>query len=117
VPATAYDTVFECSGAPPAVSAALRAVRRAGTVAQVGMLPDRPVEVNLAPFVSKEVSFVGSFRFDDEIDEAVRLLAGHPGMRSIITHVVPADRAEEAFDLARDSERSGKVVVSLWLDR
>jgi L-idonate 5-dehydrogenase len=30
--------------------------------------------------------------------------------------VVPADRALEAFDVARDSERSGKVVVSLWLD-
>jgi L-idonate 5-dehydrogenase len=29
---------------------------------------------------------------------------------------VPADRVLEAFDLARDSERSGKVVVSLWLD-
>lgn len=98
------------------MSQALRSVRRAGTVAQVGMLPDRPVEVNLAPFVSKEVTFTGCFRFDDEIDEAVRLLAANPAIRSIITHVVPADRAQEAFDLARDSQRSGKVVVSLWLD-
>src|SRR3954466_8596088 len=31
VPATAYDTVFECSGAAPAVSQALWSVRRAGT--------------------------------------------------------------------------------------
>jgi L-idonate 5-dehydrogenase len=116
VPENAYDTVFECSGAAPAVSQALRSARRAGTVAQVGTLPDRPVEVNLAPFVSKEVTFTGCYRFDDEIDEAVQLLAARPEMGRIITHVVPADRALEAFDVARDSERSGKVVVSLWLD-
>jgi L-idonate 5-dehydrogenase len=72
--------------------------------------------VNLAPFVSKEVTFTGCYRFDDEIDEAVLLLAAHPELSRIITHVVPADRALEAFDVARDSERSGKVVVSLWLD-
>jgi L-idonate 5-dehydrogenase len=116
VPATAYDTVFECSGAAPAVSQALRSVRRAGTVAQVGMLPDRPVGVNLAPFVSKEVTFTGCFRFDDEIDEAIELLAAHPEIARVITHVIPADRVQEAFDIARDSQQSGKVVVSLWLD-
>jgi L-idonate 5-dehydrogenase len=91
-------------------------VRRAGTVAQVGMLPDQPVGVNLAPFVSKEVTFTGCFRFDDEIDEAIELLAAHPEIAQVITHVVPVDRVQEAFDIARDSQQSGKVVVSLWLD-
>lgn len=114
LPAMAYDVVFECSGAAPAVSPALSAVRRAGTVVQVGMLPNETVGVNLAPFVSKEVTYVGTFRFNDEIDDAVALLAAHPAIASIITHVIPADDAVAAFETARDSRISGKVLVDLW---
>ncbi len=110
----AYDVVFECSGAAPAVSPALSAVRRAGTVVQVGMLPNEMVGVNLAPFVSKEVTYVGTFRFNDEIDDAVALLDAHPAIASIITHVIPADDAVAAFETARDSRISGKVLVDLW---
>jgi len=116
VPVMAYDLVFECSGVAAAISPALAAVRRAGTVVQVGMLPNEKVGVNLAPFVSKEVTYLGSFRFDNEIDEAIELLAGNPRIASVITHVVPADQAVEAFKIAQDSQASGKVVVSLWLD-
>ncbi len=37
-----------------------------------------------------------------------------PRSSSVITHVLPADDAEGAFAVARDSERSGKVVVAVW---
>lgn len=116
IPTIAYDFVFECSGVAVAVSTALQAVRRAGTVVQVGMTPNAPIGVNLAPFVSKEVTFRGTFRFDDEIDEAVELLAGTAELASIVTHVIGADEIERAFEVARDSQSSGKVVVSLWPD-
>jgi L-idonate 5-dehydrogenase len=116
MPVMAYDLVFECSGVAVAISPALAAVRRAGTVVQVGMLPNEKVGINLAPFVSKEVTYLGSFRFDDEIDEAIELLADYPRFASVITHVVPVDQVVEAFEIARDSQASGKVVVSLWLD-
>jgi L-idonate 5-dehydrogenase len=116
MPVMAYDLVFECSGVAAAISPALTAVRRAGTVVQVGMLPNEKVGINLAPFVSKEVTYLGSFRFDDEIDEAIELLADYPRFASVITHVVPVDQVVEAFEIARDSQASGKVVVSLWLD-
>jgi L-idonate 5-dehydrogenase len=116
IPSLAYDVVFECAGAAPAVSQALAAVRRAGIVAQVGILPNEPVGINLASFISKEVTFKGCFRFDDEIDEAIQLLVEHPWIARVITHVIPADKAIEAFDLAKDSQESGKVVLSLWLE-
>ena len=116
IPTMAYDVVFECSGVPVAVTSALAAVRRGGTVAQVGMLPNDNIGVNLAPFVSKEVTFVGCFRFDDEIDDAIDLLAKHPAIANVITHVIDADDYEEAFATAKNSAESGKVVVSLWLD-
>jgi hypothetical protein len=34
----------------------------------------------------------------------------------VLTHELTADRAEEAFRAAQDSEASGKVLVSLWHD-
>jgi L-idonate 5-dehydrogenase len=113
LPAEAFDVVLECSGVPVAVSAALNAVRRAGVVVQVGMLPGEPVGINIAPLVSKEVQLRGAFRFSDEIDRAVELLASRPELEQVITHELPADEAEKAFAIAKDSEASGKVVVAL----
>jgi len=91
-------------------------VRRAGTMVQVGVLPNEPRPVNLAPLVSKEVTMIGSFRFDDEIGEAIDLLATDPLISEVITHVYPATEVEQAFATALDSAVSGKVVVSMWLD-
>jgi len=82
----------------------------------VGTLPDDPRPVNLTALVSKELQPRGAFRFDDEIDEAVTLLAERPGIESVITHVLPAEQAVEAFATAKDSEASGKVIVALWPD-
>jgi len=116
VPALAYDVVFECSGVAPAVTTALAAVRRAGTVVQVGILPANAISVNLEPLVSREVRYLGTFRFDDEIDQAITLLAEHPEIGQVITHVIDADHIVQAFETARNSQESGKVVVSLWLE-
>lgn len=116
VPALTYDLAFECSGVAPAVSQALAAVRRAGTVVQVGILPADKIAVNLESLVSREVRYFGTFRFDDEIDQAVTMLAEHPEIAKVITHVIDADDIVEAFQTARNSQESGKVVVSLWLD-
>ena len=113
IPSGAFDVVLECSGVPAAVSPALVGARRGGVVVQVGMVPDEARPVNLAPLVSKELQLRGSFRFDDEIDEAIGLLADRPGIEDVVTHEFPADRAVEAFATARDSAVSGKVLVSL----
>ncbi|KTS12626.1 alcohol dehydrogenase [Microbacterium testaceum] len=109
----AYAVVLECSGVPVSISTALKAVRAGGTVVQVGMLPDDPRPVNLAPFISKEVRYLGAFRFRDEIDQAVALLAANPGIESALTHEFAVTDAAEAFATARDSQRSGKVVFAL----
>lgn len=111
--AGAFDVVLECSGVPESISAALRAVRAAGVVVQVGMLPDAERTVNLAPFIAKEVRYLGSFRFADEIDAAIRLLAEHPVIEAAITHEYPLAEAAAAFATARDSDASGKVLLVL----
>lgn len=111
LPREAFDVVFECSAAPTAISAATVAVRRRGVIVQVGMVPNEPRGVNLAALISKEVDLRGAFRFADEIDEAVALLAAKPQIGRVVTHVVPVAEVRRAFDTARDSAASGKVVV------
>ncbi|WP_285138177.1 zinc-binding dehydrogenase [Microbacterium sp. lyk4-40-TSB-66] len=113
VEAGAYAVVLECSGVPVSISTALKAVRAGGTVVQVGMLPDDARPVNLAPFISKEVRYFGAFRFRDEIDAAVELLAANPRIENALTHEFALTDADEAFATARDSQRSGKVVFAL----
>src|SRR5699024_5800979 len=73
-----FDVVLECSGVPAAINAALVAARRAGTYVQVGMVPNESRGLNLAPMISKELTVHGSFRFNTEIDDAVRMLSDYP---------------------------------------
>lgn len=113
VPSDVYDVVLECSGAAPAVSSAIAAVRRRGTVVQIGMLPNQPVGVNIAPLISKEATLTGAFRFLDEIDEAIEVLSRRPEIEAVITHEFRPDAAIEAFETARRSAESSKVVVAM----
>lgn len=113
VPVEAYDVVLECSGAAAAVSTAVSAVRRRGVVVQIGMLPNEPRPINLAPLVAKEATLTGAFRFLDEMEEAIALLDAAPGVESVITHEFAASDAESAFETARDSASSAKVIVAM----
>ena len=113
VPAEAFDVVLECSGVAASINTGFLAARRAGVYVQLGMVPDAPGAINLAPVISKELTVHGSFRFSDEIDAAVALLDADPRIEQVVTHELPADRALEAFAAARDSEVSGKVLIAL----
>jgi L-idonate 5-dehydrogenase len=107
-----YDVVFECSGAPVALSQAVRAARRGGSVVQVGMLPNADIAVNLAPMLGKELTLHGAFRFSSEIDDAIALLSETDRLDAVVTHVIAAQDAVEAFAVARDSSLSSKVLLA-----
>jgi L-idonate 5-dehydrogenase len=113
IPDESFDVVLECSGVGVALTQAVRAVRRAGTIVQVGMLPNAEIGVNLAPLLAKEVTLRGAFRFADEIDDAVAMLAASDALDTVISHAIPAADAVDAFAIARDSSASAKVLLSL----
>lgn len=108
-----YDVVFECTGAAPALSQAVRAARRSGTIVQVGILPDSAININLAPMLGKELTLRGTFRFVNEIDEAITMLAASDSLDAVITQVIDAADAADAFEIARDSSASAKVLLAL----
>ncbi|MGW7042890.1 L-idonate 5-dehydrogenase [Streptomyces avermitilis] len=105
------DVAVEASGVAAGLDTCLRLVRRGGVVVQLGMLPpgQSPFAGNLV--VSREIELRGAFRFADEFDEALTLLAREPAFDSLISAVVPLEEAESAFALAADRGEACKVLL------
>lgn len=111
VPERGFDVVIEASGVPAALSAATSAVRSGGVIVEVGMLPGGPQPYTLNELVTREIDLRGAFRFNDEIDDAVTMLADDSLLAEVITHTFPARDAERAFETASDASVSSKVVL------
>ena len=83
------ELVFEASGAPAALGSVLRATARGGTLVQVGNLPGTAVSAVLGDLVTREITWVGAYRFVEEISDALagdarrprRVAADHPPVR------------------------------------
>ena len=105
---------FEASGAPPALGAVLRAVARGGVVVQVGNLPGKAVPANLGDLVTREITWIGSYRFVDEITDAVAAMENGLDVSPLITHRYPINEAAEAIAVAADrNSGSSKVLIQL----
>lgn len=108
------DLAFEASGAPAAIGPVLRATRRGGTVVQVGNLPGEPAPAALGDLVTREITWVGSYRFVDEISDALTALRDGLDVTPLITHTYPLDQAAEALAVAADrATGSSKVMLQL----
>jgi 2-desacetyl-2-hydroxyethyl bacteriochlorophyllide A dehydrogenase len=115
--AAAADFAIEAAGATEAVLTAIRAVRRGGTVALIGLPPTGTVlELPADLLVNNDLTIVASFGYTSASwARVVELLnAGRIAPGRIVTHRFPLDRHEEAFaELAAPSGRRGKVLLEL----
>jgi L-idonate 5-dehydrogenase len=108
------EIVFEASGAPAAIGPVLRATARGGTLVQVGNLPGTAVSAVLGDLVTREITWVGSYRFVDEIDDALHAMRDGLDVSPVITHRFPLDQAEKALNIAADrTTGSSKVLLDL----
>ncbi len=106
-----FDVLYECSGAAPALSAAIMAMRPGGTILQLGLGGD--MTLPMMAITSKELSLKGSFRFHSEFFTGVSLMQkGLIDVKPLITQTVPLDRAVEGFETASDRTRAIKVQIS-----
>lgn len=106
------DIVIESSGSYRGLASAIQGATRGGTVVMVGLLPsgEQPVLISLA--ITRELTLLGSFRFNDEIDEVIAALAdGSLYVDPIVTHTFPVVDALDAFETAIDPSVSGKVLL------
>ncbi len=112
IAAVEADVVIEASGNHHGLASAVRGAVRGGRIVMVGLLPsgEQPALISLA--ITRELELVGSFRFNDEIDDVLAALAdGTLDVSAVVTHEFGVDDALEAFAVARNSAESGKVLL------
>lgn len=113
IAAVEADVVIESSGNRFGLASAINGAVRGGRVVMVGLLPSGPQPVAISLAITRELELVGSFRFNDEIDEVIAALAdGSLAVDPVITHEFPLSRGLEAFETARNSAISGKVLLN-----
>jgi L-idonate 5-dehydrogenase len=109
-----FDLLFEASGAPPALKQAFEAVRRGGTIVQIGVFSAPEIALPINQLLVRELQFVGSFRYGNVWEEAIRLVAsGRVNLQPLISRVFPLRQAAEALALA--GAKTGVVKVQLDL--
>ncbi|WP_152362675.1 L-idonate 5-dehydrogenase [Microlunatus speluncae] len=106
------EVTIEASGVPAAIGPVFAATARGGVVVQVGNLPGGPQPADLAALVSRELDYRGSYRFVDEITDALRLLAGGLDIEPLLTHTFDLGQVTEAFEVAAGPQ-SSKVMLRL----
>lgn len=108
------DVIFEASGVAQTLGDLFLAVRRGGRIVQVGNMVLEPRPVVLGQLVTREIEYIGSFRFIDEITDALEAMANGLDISPVMTHEFPIDQALEAFQVAADrSTGSSKVLLKL----
>ena len=110
-----FDLLFEASGAPPALKQAFELVRRGGTLVQIGVFSAPEIALPVNQLLVRELQFVGSFRYGNVWEEAIRLVAsGRVNLQPLISRVFPLRQAAEALTLA--CAKTGVVKVQLDLN-
>lgn len=102
------DVLFECSGATPALTAGVAAMRPRGRIVQLGLSAE--MTLPMLAITAKELELVGSFRFHEEFAVAVRMMQqGLIDVKSLITQTYDLNEFEAAFAMANDRSKAMKV--------
>lgn len=92
------DAFLDCSGAPPAVTSGIGAVRPGGSVTLVGMGADE-MTLPVSAMQSREISLTGTFRYANTWPTAVALAAsGEVELDRLVTAHVGLDDVGAALD-------------------
>lgn len=97
----APDVVIDATGAEASVNTGVEALGNGGTYCQVGMGKSDFINFAITRIATKEITFKGSFRYDyGDYNLAVKLISdGKIPVNKLITHRVPFDQAEQAYQL------------------
>lgn len=107
------DVLLECSGAPAAVTAGIKALRPAGTAVLVGMGPQSETRLPTQVIQSREITLTGTFRYANTYPAAVALAAaGRLDLDVLATATFPLADTEKALLAPRTDPSVIKTVVT-----
>jgi L-idonate 5-dehydrogenase len=109
-----FEIVFEASGAPPALQQAFQLITPGGTIVQIGTIASKEVALPANQIMAKELQVIGSFRYGNVFDEAIKLvISGRLDLTSFITDVLPLNAFNTAMNLAADKVHALKVQLEV----
>ena len=105
-----YGVIFETSGAPASLCRAADLVRPLGTIVALGFIPS--VEFSMKQITLKAARIMGSIGGTGEFESALDFALKHPDLAGeLVTHKVPFQDFETAFELALDRINAMKVLI------
>jgi L-iditol 2-dehydrogenase len=105
------DSFIDASGAGPAITAGIRAVRPAGTVVLVG-LGNSDLTLPVSVIQDREITVTGIFRYTDTWPLAIHLVAsGQVDVESLVTGRFDLDHVAQALDSDRDPDSLKSIVM------
>ena len=108
-----FDAFIDCSGAPSAITAGIRALRPAGRAVLVGMGPDELV-LPFAFVQTREITVTGTFRYANTWPTAIALVAsGAVDLDALVTDRFPLAETEQALN-AVTGPTTIKPVIEPW---
>ena len=109
-----FDVILEASGARPALRQAFDLIRPGGTIVQIGTLGVEDVPLPANHLMLREIQFIGSFRYGNVFDEAIRLAAsGRLNLRPLLTGLFPLAQSLDAMKQADDKTHALKVQIQI----
>lgn len=109
-----FDTIIEASASARALRQAFEIVRPGGTIVQIGTVPNEDIPLPAVRIMRKEINYIGSQRYGDHFDEAIRLVSsGRINLQPLTSDRFKTDDAAKAFKVAADRAHSMKVMLEL----
>jgi L-iditol 2-dehydrogenase len=106
------DYVFDCSGNPAVPAQAMRAVRRGGTVAVLGLTGGRSAELPVDPLVLDELNLLGIRSSPNAYPAMIALLAaGAIATEPLTTHQYPLRDVAIAFGVLARREAIRPIIT------
>jgi threonine dehydrogenase-like Zn-dependent dehydrogenase len=105
-----YDAIFETSGAAASFTRAVDLMRPLGTIMALGFIPS--VQLGLKQVTFKAGRIMGSIGGTGEFERVLHFTLRHPDVAGqLITHRVPFEDCDRAFEQAMDRKNAMKVLV------
>jgi L-iditol 2-dehydrogenase len=115
------DAVFECTGVPSCLQAAIYATRPGGQILLIGMgTPIQTLPISAAAL--REVDLKGVFRYANTYPTGIQVVSksgpDYPDFSKLVTHRYKGlDAAEEAFEMAaKTKDDKGNLVIKVVLE-
>jgi L-iditol 2-dehydrogenase len=108
------DLIVDTAGSAETLKLSMESVRPNGQITKIGWGP-KPVNFSLDPLIAKSVTFKGHFSHTWDVWEKCLTMMGkgQVDLERLITHELPIDKWEEAFELVENKEAIKVVLIPI----